>query len=107
MAYTGLEELNGTLDLRALLNFPNIDTPIYYSIILFVIFMIFSLGTFFREIKREGKGNLLSSLAVGGFVTTTIAFIFSLLGLIENAIVILTFVITSLFVVIYLITSKN
>ncbi len=106
MAYTQLESL-GDISLRQLLNFPNLDTPIFYPIMLFVIFIIFTMATFFRELKREGRGNIMSSLAIGGFVTTVIAFIFSLLGLVQTAIVITTLVISLIFEVLFLLTGRK
>lgn len=104
MTYVQLEELS-SLELRDFLQYPSIDTPIFYPSLLFVIFLIFTLSTFFKEVRRTGKGNILSSLAVAGFVTTVIATIFSLLGLIQVGIVILTFVISMVFQVIYLLTK--
>ena len=105
MTYKTLENITD-LDLRSFLQFPSLDTPIFYPMLLFAIFMVFTLSTFFREIRREGKGNILSSLAVAGFVTTAIAVIFSYLELIQVQIVVLTFVISVVFQVIYLLTKK-
>ncbi len=104
MAYTELQDL-GDLGIKSLFQFPSIDTPIFYPVLLFVIFLVFTLSTFFREVRREGKGNFLSSLAVAGFVTTTIAMIFSFLELIQVQIVVLTFVISLIFQVIYMLTK--
>ena len=104
MTYTQLENI-ADLDLKGFLQFPSIDTIIFYPLILFAIFMVFTLSTFFKEVTREGKGNILSSLAVAGFVTTAIAVIFSLLELINTEIVVLTFVISVVFEVIHLLTK--
>lgn len=104
MAYTTLETIDD-IGLREILNFPNLDTPMFYPIMLFVIFTIFTTLTFFKEVKREGKGNILSSLAVGGYVTTAISAIFSLLGLISTVIAVTTLVITIVFQAMYLISG--
>lgn len=106
MTYTQLEDI-GELNLRTLLNFPNLDTPIFYPVMLFVIFMVFTMGSFFREVKREGRGNLMASLAVGGYITTAIAFILSLLTLVQNMVVVVTLVISLVFQVIYLLTKRK
>ena len=104
MTYTELQDI-GELTLTRVLQYPSIDTPLFYPIILFVIFLVFTLSTFFREVRRTGRGNILSSLAVAGFVTTVMATISSLLGLIQLQIVVLTFVISMVFQVIYLLTK--
>ena len=104
MTYTQLEDL-GELSLRQLLQFPSLDTPIFYPLILFAIFLVFTLSTFFMEVRRTGRGNIISSLAVAGFVTTAIATIFSFLALIQTEVVVLALVISLVFQVIYLITK--
>lgn len=104
MTYTQLETIEN-LDLKGFLQFPSIDTIMFYPLILFAIFIVFTLATFFKEVRREGKGNLLSSLAVAGFVTTVVAVLFSLLEIIQTRIVVITLVISIVFQVIYLLTK--
>ena len=104
MTYTQLEEIPA-LTLKKFLQFPSLDTPMFYPLLLFAIFLVFTFSTFFREVKRTGKGNILSSLAVAGFVTTAMATIWSLLGLVQVQVVVLTFVISLIFQVLYLITK--
>ncbi len=105
MAYTQLEDL-GEINLETLLNFPSIDTPIYYPVMLFAIFLIISLSLFFKETDREGKGKILSSFAIGGYATTGIAVVLTLIGAIQREIMIVILVISLIFQVIYLLTGK-
>lgn len=105
MAYTQLEDL-AEINLVNLFNFPSIDTPLYYPIFLFAMFLIVSLALFFKETNREGKGKILSSLAVGGYVTTAIAVVLTLLGAIQREIMIVVLVISLVFQVLYLLTGK-
>ncbi len=106
MAYQTLENISN-FGLRDFLNFPNLDNgTIFYPLMLFVFFLVFASLTFFKEITREAKGNPLSSLAVGGFVTTSIAVILSLLQLISNATMITTLVISMIFIALYLLTKE-
>ncbi len=106
MTYTQLESIDN-FGLRSFLNFPNLDTPIFYPLFMFVLFFVFTSLTFFREVRREGKGNILSSLAVAGYVTTAISVILSLLDLMDNTIVITILVISLIFQAIYLLTDRN
>ncbi|KKN11227.1 hypothetical protein LCGC14_1028580 [marine sediment metagenome] len=105
MTYTELQDLD-LLDLRSVLNFPSLDTPIFYPLQLFTIFMVFALMTFFREVQREGKGNILSSLAIAGYVTTAVALIYTLLDLIQTEIMVLVLVISLVFQVLFLLTNR-
>jgi uncharacterized membrane protein YjfL (UPF0719 family) len=106
MAYQTLENITD-LGLREVLNFPNLNNPSYYPILLMVFFIVFTSLTFFRELKREGRANLLSSLAVGGYVTTAIASILSLLQLVSTGIVITTLSLSVVFQAIYLFTKSS
>ncbi len=106
MAYTELQDLS-TMDLETLLKFPSLDTPIFYPVMLFVIFTIFTLGTYFRELGRGEKGNFFSSLLVGGYVTTAMALIMSYIGLIQTAVFVIVIVIALIFQVIFLLTKKD
>ena len=105
MAYRTLE--NQTLDLRTLLQFPSLDTPIFWPLILFTTFITITLLSFFREVSREGRGNFMSSLAVGGYVTTALGVAMTLLGLVQYQVVVLILVISLVFQVIFLITNKD
>lgn len=106
MTYQTLENISN-LGIREVLNFPNLDTSIFYPMFLFVVFIIFTSLVFFREVGREGKGNFLSSLAVGGYATTAVAVILSLMSLIQTEILV-TVVVTSLvFQVLFLLTKKQ
>lgn len=89
------------------MNFPNLDTPIFYPMFLFVVYVVITSVTFFKELSREGKGNILSSLAVGGFVTMSISVILRLMGLIQTAIMVVVLVIFLVFAVIYLLTGRE
>lgn len=106
MTYTGLENLTNT-DLVDLLKFPSIDTSIFYPLIMFGLFIIFSMASYFSEKERTGKGNILSSSAVSGLVMIVLATILRLLLLISKEILIITIVLGSIFVGIYLLTRRR
>lgn len=94
--------------LRDLLNFPNLDNSlVFYPLILFAIFFIVTTLTFFRELNREGKANILPSLAVAGFVTSAMAVLFSLIQVISTATLITTLVICIVFIGLFLLTKKQ
>ena len=106
MAYKTLENISD-LGIQQLLNYPNLDNPIFYPLFLFVVFFVFSGLSFFRELSREGKANLLSSLAVGGFVTIAISVILSLMDLIQTTILVTSVIASIIFPVWYLVTKKR
>lgn len=105
MSYSTLENISG-LGIKEVLAFPSIDTPIFYPIFLFAVFFIFTALSFFREVSREGKGNFISSLAIGGYVTIAVAAILSLMDLIQTAVLVTTVVAGLVFQVLFLLTNR-
>ncbi len=95
------------IDLQTLLSYPSLNTPLFWPGILFVIYLVIASLTFFREAQREGKANLLSSLAVAGYVTVALSGILSLLQLIEISIVITILVISLVFQALFLLTKSK
>jgi len=106
MTYTTLDEINGT-DLASVLTYPTVNNTEFYPLLLFAIFTITTFLTFFREIAREGKGDILSSLAVGAFVNIAVTSIFMLIRFIDYTIGITSLVISILIVIFYLSSNKN
>ncbi len=106
MTYQTLDNITD-LGIREVLNFPNLNTPIFYPIFLIVIFITFASLSFFREVSREGKGNFLSSLAVAGFVTMSVAVILSLMDLIQTEILVTAVVGSLVFQVLFLLTKRT
>lgn len=106
MTYTELQDLPD-ISLRALFQFPSIDTPMFWPLILFVIYIVFTFITFFSEVKRTGTGNFLSSLAVAGFITTAMATIFTFLDLIQLQILVITFSVSIVFQTLYMLSKRG
>ncbi len=106
MTYQTLPDASN-LTVQGILNFPNLDTPSFYPMFLFVIFFTFAAISLFKEIRREGKGNILSSLAVGGFVTIVVATILSVLEVIQTTVLVTTVVACLVFIVLFLLTKRN
>ena len=106
MAYNTIDNVT-TANLTGILQYPSTNHGIFWPVILFVIYVVIALYSLNKETDREGRANILPSLALAGFVTTAIAVIFSLMGLIINAVLIIVFVISMVFIVLYLLTGRN
>ena len=106
MAYQEFTNLTN-VNIQTLLDFPNRDFANFYPLFLFTLFLIFASLTYFRETKREARGNILSSLAVSSFVTLAIATILTYLNLIARSVMIFTMVATIFLIVLFLLTNKN
>lgn len=110
MAYRTLDDLTtygNSSDLTNLFALPNMDFPIFYPLILFAIFLILGLSTFFKQKSEEGRGDILSSFAVSGFATIVISLAMRLLGMITNTVMISVFAVCLVFIVLFLLTKKE
>jgi len=81
--FIGLEDINIT-DVSQILAYPLTGDYFFWAKLLFAIFVIISLGTFFEEKKRLGKGNMLSSLAIGSIATIVLSFMGSLFNVVTG-----------------------
>lgn len=106
MTYTELQDFP-TMDLKTLLQFPSVDTPLFWPLMLFVIYIVFTFLTFFGEVRRTGSGNFLSSLAVAGYIATAMATIMTFLDLIQVQVIVITFAISITFQVLYMLSKRG
>ncbi len=74
--------------------------PVFYPLLLFVIFIITTIGSFENERKNTGRGKFLSSLVAGSFVTTIVAILLQIMGLINILTLITCIILTSVFTLI-------
>jgi len=81
--------------------------PIFFPLILFSIFIITSIGSFLAQKNLTGRGNIKASLAVAGFIVTIIAYIMSIIPLINIFTVIVCFIVTTFFVLLLLLPKSR
>lgn len=105
MTYTTLDELNDT-SLETILQFPSRDFALFWPLIQLAFFIIIVLASYYAEKDRTGRGNFLSSLAVGGWVSIIVGMFFNYLQLIDRTTFIITFVLSAIFIAIYMLTDN-
>lgn len=81
--------------------------PIFIPLLLFSLFIIVFLGSFFAS-KRTGTGNAAASFAAAAYLTTIVAFFMSLIpNFINSSTVIITLMISILASLFLFFGSKN
>lgn len=90
LPYQTFQEFNQT-GVEGLFTYPAHIVPIFIPLVLFMIFSIVMLSTYFSQRRIGRGGDFFASLAVAGFFTAVIAF---LMTLIEGLINLFTLVIT-------------
>lgn len=80
-------------DISSLMEYPSTIDTYFWAYIMFAIYMIITLSFFFRDKKTYGEGNFLSASAVGSFVTIILTAVLSLMGIIENTLMVMILVI--------------
>lgn len=77
MPYKTLEQLNSTGIVGILqTNAIAVQSNMFPAMIILAVWMIITIGSFFSNIRRYGKGKLWASITVGGFVASIIAGLF-------------------------------
>ena len=106
MTYPTIDNLT-TSNLQEILKFSTTGVPMFWPVMLMVIFLVIGLGSFFRELRREGKGNLLSSFAIAGYVTSAIALIMTLMELIQGKVMVICLTVSLVFQALFLLTKRR
>tara|TARA_R110000787_G_scaffold199647_2_gene310756 strand:- start:5161 stop:5493 length:333 start_codon:yes stop_codon:yes gene_type:complete len=105
--YDTFQEFNQT-GLTGLLTYPAHVVPSFTPMLLFAIFMITFLGTFFGQARITGRGgDFFSSFAVASFFMTFIALMFTLVEGLVNTPTIVTCLGILIGSVLLLMTTKS
>lgn len=86
MVYQTLDQVNTSEGIHTLLVYANSVVPVFTPLVLFGLFMVTFLGSYFARLRfNNGEANLSSSFAVAGFfvavVSTFMSFIPGLINL--------------------------
>jgi hypothetical protein len=80
-------------DMSSLLKYPSTIDTFFWAYLMFAIFMIIALTFYFRDKRTYGDGNFLSASAVSSFVTIMLTVVLTLMGIIENSLMVMILVI--------------
>lgn len=106
MAYQTFQEYNQT-GLDGLFTYAASTVPSFIPLLLFALFSITLLATYFSQKRLTGRGDFISSFATSGYLTVIVAFFMSLVeGLINRATLIMT-VAVAIIATILLLTSRD
>jgi len=98
MAYQELTDFNTSGGIHTIFQYVASVEPIFFPLTLFVIFLIASLGSYFAKKEITGRANLKAHLAAASFITTLVAYTFSLFeGVVNNFTVLICLAGTILF----------
>lgn len=97
MAYKEIADFNTTTGPHSILQYVAEVEPIFFPFMLFIIFIIASLGSYLAQKEMTGRGNMKASLAAAGFITTCVAYVLSLMpGVIDRYTVVICLIVTIL-----------
>lgn len=108
MAWRGIDNVTSTgadTDVTSFMTFPSLDFPEFWGLILFSFFAILTLRLFYSQKESTGRGDFISSAAVGSFGTALLSIVLNLAGIVDRTILIFTMSICFVFVAIYFLTK--
>lgn len=99
---------NGQADLVNTLQAPAANYPLLWTLLVLVpLFFLITGRTFFKQKAREGRGNLLSSLAVGSFTTIMVSVAMRFIELIDRNTLAWVIGVGAIFIITYFLTDSN
>lgn len=79
MPYTEIGDVNTSEGIHTLFTYAVDTVPVFVPLLIFAIFIIGCVGSFFAQKRLTGRGNLPGSFAVGSWLTAIVAIVFSLI----------------------------
>lgn len=104
--YATMESLNAT-GMNGILSVASTAVPILPGLILFALFIIITMGSYWAETRRKGRGDLPASMAGAGFVTCVVAFLMSMIPNFITNVTIVPCVILEILFVFFLLGSRD
>ncbi len=102
MPFEELSNRNMSEGMHVLFQYVSSVEPIFFPLVLFAIFIVACLGSFFTQKNLTGRGNFLASLSVAGFITTITAYILSLIpGIVNTFTVVVCLVFSIVFTLLF------
>lgn len=108
MTYQSITEYNLSAGLQVPFQYINAVTGgLFIKLFLVVIWLIFSIGSYFIQKRNVGVGDFPTSLAVAGFVTSVMAILLRLVsGLVDGLTLAITIIVAGLSIL-YFLFSKD
>ena len=103
--YQTFQEFNNT-NLTGLFLYPAEVVPIFIPMVLFVLFSIVLLGSYFAQKRLSGRGNFAASFAAAAYLITIIGFFMSLVPGLINTLTLVVCIIASVLGTLMLLWKK-
>ena len=105
-AYQTFTEFNQT-GMAGLFLYPASVVDIFIPMVLFTMFVVILLATYFSQKRLTGRGDFFASFAVAGYFVAILSFLMSLVDGLINGATILTCLIVAVIGTIILLISKK
>ena len=106
MAFEEISSRNMSEGFHVLFQYVSDVEPIFFPFLLFAVFIIVSLGSYFAQKELTGRGNFLASLSVAGYITTIVAYVLSLIPGVVNVFTIAVCLVVTIIFTLLLILQK-
>lgn len=81
--YPDLSSLGNSSSISNLAALPSASYPFYWTIMIGAIWIILTLTMYFRDKSLQGKGNILSSMAIASFAAIVLSAAGSWMGIVS------------------------
>lgn len=106
--YKELATTNLSVGIHAVFQYVAEIVPIFFPLLLFALFIVYTVGSFLLQKEQTGNSNLFSSLVVGGYLTAITAFVINLIpGLVNPLVPVITLVISLILTLVFFVTRRK
>ena len=108
MAYKELTETNFSEGIYTMFQYVAEIVPIFFPLVLFCLFIIYTVSSFLIQKEQTGRSNFFSSLVVAGYLTTITAFVMNLIpGLLNPIYPVITLIVSMIMTLIFFQTKRK
>jgi len=109
MTFETLTDLNASEGMHVVfVHANNVTNGLFSQMLLFVLFVVIALGSFFAQQRLRGRGDFPVSASVAGLVTSgAVALMLLVPGMVHPWTAVVTFVITGIFVLWMMTSSRD
>ena len=107
MAFTEINDVNTSAGVHTLFQYSADIVPIFIPLLMFAMFIIVLMGSYFTQRRLTGKGDFPASFSVAGFILVVMTFVLSLIPNLVNDFLLIIAVVIALLGMVWLYLSRR
>ena len=108
MAYKEIVDTNLSAGIHTIFQYVGEIVPIFFPLVLFCLFIIYTISSYLIQKEQTGRSNFFSSLVVAGYLTTITAFVMNLIpGLLNPLYPAITLIVSMIMTLVFFLSKRK